>query len=706
MKKLISVIIPCRNTEKYLPRCFSSLQNQTIGIDNLELIFLDDCSTDGTWQTLLAIESAYPNSVLAVHLDERAYPGGARNLGMKYASADYVAFLDSDDWIEPDMYEKLYQCIIQYPCDIVRCQFIRDYGETAPPLPQNNAEKKDRLLLIDSIEKRKAFLLTDSLGNTIWDKLIRADFLRDNHITFPEHTAYEDIFWVSLIYLYATHVFILEKYLYHYFVNSDSIVLKKNATYHFDYLNVNLLTWQEWAKRDFLYLYRDELACHFLNTCYLGYLKILFLRFSQIPFEQYLALKNEILSLIPDYESNPYIKTCITPMNQILLELLKRDISTEALNEIVNSYRNSVLSVAIFTATHVRFDPPSDPMYIPLHVGRASSDDLGYLGDDTGDHISLINCFYSELTGLYWIWKNYSSADYVGLCHYRRYFLNSKQELMQKADFIRILSEYDVIVSKPVLSTQTYYEHYKDAHNINDLLTVGETILRLYPDYFPYFEEIMASHEFYSGNLFVAHKTLFNQYAEWLFTILKGSSQQIDTTGYDAYHRRVYGFLSEQLLFVWVKANHLQYYECEIGFTQEKAETIALKKQLAYYIRIGNVKKAHELFSSQIKERPDILLSASDFRQELKIIFQIINICEKEAAVGQHTMLSYSSELDILIPHYLKLTEILSHLSEHSLSAEDRIYLKKNGVSRLVLQAIIDVTPAYQNISPKDLYLS
>lgn len=68
------------------------------------------------------------------------------------------------------------------------------------------------------------------------------------------------------------------------------------------------------------------------------------------------------------------------------------------------------------------FSPPADDTYLPLHVGRASAEDLGYLGDDTGDNISLINCFYGELTGLYWIWKNYHSSDYAGLCHYRRYF--------------------------------------------------------------------------------------------------------------------------------------------------------------------------------------------------------------------------------------------------------------------------------------------
>ena len=80
------------------------------------------------------------------------------------------------------------------------------------------------------------------------------------------------------------------------------------------------------------------------------------------------------------------------------------------------------MSVSIFTITHVPFTPPDNPIYLPLQVGHALHDDYGYLGDDTGENISDKNPYYSELTGLYWIWKNYTCADYLGLCHYRRFF--------------------------------------------------------------------------------------------------------------------------------------------------------------------------------------------------------------------------------------------------------------------------------------------
>ena len=696
--KLISIIIPCYNVEPYLPRCFKSLQKQTLGIEHMELIFVDDASTDHTWDTLKAIESAFPGSVLIIQNEQNQGLGYSRNLGLSYATCPYVAFLDSDDWVEPEMYQSMYEKMVQYQCDIVRCQYIRDYG-VAPISPEEKCTgKQDRLLLIDSIAKRKGFLQTDSLGFTAWDKLIRKDFLTRHNILFAEGAAYEDHPWSSLLYLYAEHIYVLEQRFYHYFVNNSSIVLTKNQEYHHDFLIVGLMKWQEWVNRGFLKYYRNELECNFLLETYLGYIKVLFLRFSQIPYEHFLVLKQEVLARIPDYRKNPYISTAFTPVNQILLELLVTNVTREALDEIALSVKNVWQSVTIFTATHIPFSPPADDTYLPLHVGRASAEDLGYLGDDTGDNISLINCFYGELTGLYWIWKNYHSSDYAGLCHYRRYFLNDSHQIMSKMDYLRIFSSYDIIISKPVHSEKTYYECYKEAHNINDLLTVGEAIQKLYPEYYPYFEQVLESHFIYSGNLFAASKVLFNQYADWLFTILKASSQQIDTSTYDNYHRRVYGFLSEQLVYVWVKGRDLTYYECEVGFTQEKAETVNLKKALAQLIALGDISQAKLLFKDTVKDRPDVLLPGSDLSQELKTIYQILNVCEKERLRGHDSLLKYSRDLGKLITHYTRITEILYHMSAKQATPKDIQYLKYTLVSKPALQAIIDATPDYRSV--------
>ena len=83
-------------------------------------------------------------------------------------------------------------------------------------------------------------------------------------------------------------------------------------------------------------------------------------------------------------------------------------------------------NIKVIVATHKKYQMPKDEMYIPVQVGAEGKDDLGYQKDNEGENISLKNPFYCELTGLYWAWKNLN-ADYVGLCHYRRYFSSCKR---------------------------------------------------------------------------------------------------------------------------------------------------------------------------------------------------------------------------------------------------------------------------------------
>lgn len=658
MDKLISIIIPCYNVEKYIDRCFDSLLAQTIGFDKLEIIMVDDCSTDRTWDKMTAIEASHPESVMIIHCDENGHQGRARNIGLQYASAPYVGYVDSDDWIEPNMYEKLYQKMTEHNCDIVMCQNWRDTalsGQILAPKPTGEA---DRLLEIDTVEKRKIFIACGSIGYGAWDKLFTKEFLVENDIFFPEGLAYEDHFFATMLYFYAKRVYILEERLYHYYVNPASTVLSPNATHHFDILTVDKLMWAECENRGFLTEYRKEVEYQFLTLCYLAAMKMISLRLTHVPYDFFLELKEETLKRVPDYHSNPYVKDYVTELNQVLLQLLDLPISEQDLNAVCNAVRMKHIkgTLQIYIMTHVSFDAPQDPIYHPLHVGRALKEDLGYPGDDTGDNISSLNMYYSELTGLYWAWKNVHNTEYIGLCHYRRYFLNEQNRLMSKADFIPILEKYDVILSQPVTSEQCYRDTYAEAHNIHDLEAVGEAISALYPDCVPIFQEVLAGRKLYCGNLFVTTKALFDEYAEWLFSIFDTAKQHIDVSTYDDYHKRVYGFLSEQLIYVWVRYRNLTFYEAPIGFTQEKAETLSLKEQLAALFKDRKIEQAHELFLETMKTRPDVMLPGSDFSQELTTILRIINSCLDAEKQGIPSMLEHSTDLNELIQYYEKIS--------------------------------------------------
>lgn len=287
----------------------------------------------------------------------------------------------------------------------------------------------------------------------------------------------------------------------------------------------------------------------------------------------------------------------------------------------------------IFTITHREFTPPADPLYVPLHVGHikytdgslpAGTRDYGYAGDDTGEHISGKNNLYGELTGLYWVWKNCPELDYAGLVHYRRYFADENGHLLKEQDYRRIFAQYDVIIGRHITYEVSYAEKFSAYHHIEDLEKTGAVIKTLYPDYYDTFQSVIRSNEQYVFNLFAAPKKLWDAYAEWLFSICSELEKVIDVSGYDQYRARIYGFLSEELLYVWIKKNGLSYYEAPVIYTQEKAETIEFKREVRKRIETEGYEEAYQYFLKTFKARPDLTLTDADFNQELRILLALL----------------------------------------------------------------------------------
>ncbi len=211
---------------------------------------------------------------------------------------------------------------------------------------------------------------------------------------------------------------------------------------------------------------------------------------------------------------------------------------------------------------------PADEGYVPIHVGKEGKEDLGFLGDDTGEHISGKNANYCELTALYWIWKN-ASSDVVGLCHYRRYFSEvidrpTKKEdpfshILHTDDVNFLLEAYDVILPKKRdYYIESVWSHYKHAHHIQDLAAAKGILMRDYPEYVDSFNKVMNGRKLHLYNMFIMKKELFNEYAQWLFAILKKLEEEIHIEQYSPYQARVFGFISERLFNVWIHHHQLQ----------------------------------------------------------------------------------------------------------------------------------------------------
>lgn len=346
------------------------------------------------------------------------------------------------------------------------------------------------------------------------------------------------------------------------------------------------------------------------------------------------------------------------------------------------------MEIKIFVLTHKKFDEPHNPIYQPLHVGRAISQPLGYLGDDSGDNISHLNCYYSELTGLYWIWKNYSACDYIGTCHYRRYLINSDNKVFTKEQYIDLLSEYDLITTLRVQLNNSYYYGFSSNHNVHILDTTGEVIRDLYPDYYDKYLELVTGNETYFGNMFVTSHELFNKYCHWLFSIFEEVSKRTCLeNGEDDYHKRVFGFISEFLLFVFVNVNNLKVCECKVAMIGEKAETRELKEALAELFVQRNIRQAKETLLNALKKRPDLMMEASDITGELHLCMQIISTCEFEIDAYNYCILDYSTDFRYLCDTFGHLNALISNgsLSEKAITDTNRQWLIKNHISDIAL---------------------
>lgn len=193
-----------------------------------------------------------------------------------------------------------------------------------------------------------------------------------------------------------------------------------------------------------------------------------------------------------------------------------------------------------------------------------------------GENIAYKNPHYSELTAQYWIWKNDHDSGIVGLCHYRRFFSSSGLSLDPKhfLDEKRIekyLKNADAIVPKRAYLSRGAYIQYLDGGSEKDLSNTREAIEHLYPEYLPYFERYFVNSAYTRFcNMIITRKSIFDEYSEWLFRILDYVERKTDLTSYPKEWQRVFGCISERLLEVWLRANHIKVRSTWVVNTEEK----------------------------------------------------------------------------------------------------------------------------------------
>lgn len=233
------------------------------------------------------------------------------------------------------------------------------------------------------------------------------------------------------------------------------------------------------------------------------------------------------------------------------------------------------MDLKILVCCHKEGLIPKYAPYFPIQVGKELSKvDLEIQGDNTSDNISIKNENYCELTALYWAWKNLKDLKYIGICHYRRYFdlsspiswntepFNINNDVIPNIvlDNISILlRKYDVILPGKSYLCNSIRDSYSIGHSRYDYEILEKVITELTPDYLSSFHYVSDNtHSYCPCNMMICSKELFDEYCDWLFTILFEVERRLDINDYDNYQKRIFGFMSERLLNVFVYHKRLK----------------------------------------------------------------------------------------------------------------------------------------------------
>lgn len=315
---LVSIIVPVYNQEKYLSICLDSLINQSLS--EIEIICVNDCSTDKSLN-ILNEYSAKDSRVIVINLPKNVKQGGARNAGIQVAKASFLGFVDSDDWVSLDMYEKLYNRAIKDNADIVCSNYYQYFNEATICLQENC---DSNILAKSQDEINKYFIMN---GLRLWTNIIKRKIFSDNDLMFPEEIFYEDNAIGSIVYLSSKKVVKEESAYYYYRCDNVSTTRSQNNYRFYDRLVTSKLFLTNMKERGYYDRYKLEIDFRFTELFFINSIFGSFSRFDS-PEKIYISKIIEDMKLIlPDFKNNKYYKSKISFSKRLFLSIVSFNIN-------------------------------------------------------------------------------------------------------------------------------------------------------------------------------------------------------------------------------------------------------------------------------------------------------------------------------------------------------------------------------------------
>ena len=286
----ISVIVPVYNVEKYLEKCLTSLVNQTF--KDMEIIVVNDGSTDNSEKIVKEFMKKYAN--ISYYKKENGGVSDARNYGLRYAKGDYIGFLDNDDYVALDMYEKMYKKITSDDFDFVACDVTYVFPDS-----ERVVETKIKK---DTTNIKSLFF---DMYPVVWNKLYKRELFRD--ILFKKDVWYEDVELLYRIIPYVKKVGVIHE-AFNYYVQREGSITHKVSDKAYDYIdNMNTIV-DFYKEKGFYEQYKKELEFIYVRYVFATFIKTV----AGFPYVKYMKAVDDAIKSVnehfPNYRKNRYFK--------------------------------------------------------------------------------------------------------------------------------------------------------------------------------------------------------------------------------------------------------------------------------------------------------------------------------------------------------------------------------------------------------------
>ena len=314
----LSIIVPVYNMVEgnKLQFCLDSLIRQNI--TNYEIIAVDDASTDRSLEVLREYEVKYPGKIRVLAHEVNKRQGGAKNTGLKVATGEWIGFIDSDDWISPDFYEKLLQKAENTGADMVGCDYNLVHEQTfeVGQVIQNNS--MDQTGVLDKEKHGKLIMRSGSMVI----KIYRHEIIKEHRLTFPEGIFYEDNCAGPVWSLYFKHFEKVEEPLYYYYQHSTSTVHYITEQKCEDRMTAASMLLQECRNRGFLEEYYKEIEYRFTELYFVNTLFSYMLGAKKKRLAFVKKMKQGMFEAFPEFQENEYYQKLTNEEEKRMIQML------------------------------------------------------------------------------------------------------------------------------------------------------------------------------------------------------------------------------------------------------------------------------------------------------------------------------------------------------------------------------------------------